>query len=204
MTATLNASTSTGVVLTSDTSGNLDIQSNGVSKLSVTASGVGIPAYNPSASLITAKTTVASTSGTSIDFTGIPSWAKRITVMFSNVSTNGSSIVQIQVGSGSFVTSGYVCIASGFSSTNAVTLAFTAGIATGDSGNASFNRYGNVYLTTLGSNIWTADGGLALNNLGKHICSGGVTLSGALDRVRITTINGTDVFDAGSINILYE
>jgi hypothetical protein len=34
--------------------------------------------------------------------------------------------------------------------------------------------------------------------------SGGVALGGALDRVRITTVNGTDTFDAGSINILYE
>lgn len=35
--------------------------------------------------------------------------------------------------------------------------------------------------------------------------SGGtISLAGALDNVRLTTVNGTDTFDAGSINILYE
>jgi len=47
---------------------------------------------------ITSGTAVASTSGTSIDFTGIPSWVKRITVMFDVVSTNGSAIILIQLG----------------------------------------------------------------------------------------------------------
>ena len=66
------------------------------------------------------------------------------------------------------------------------------------------NRYGNVYLTTLGSNIWTATGSFALPAIGQHLFSGGLSLAGALDRVRITTVNGTDTFDAGSINIMYE
>ncbi len=33
---------------------------------------------------------------------------------------------------------------------------------------------------------------------------GGKTLSAILDRIRLTTVNGTDTFDAGQINIMYE
>ena len=153
---------------------------------------------------IVSGTAVASTSGTSIDFTGIPSWVKRVTVMFNGVSTNGTSVVQIQLGSTSFVTSGYSCIASGFSGGAANTLSFTSGIVTGDSSTAAMARSGIITIDNVSGNAWVADGGLALPAIGKHICSGGVTLSGTLDRVRITTVSGTDTFDAGSINILYE
>ena len=65
----------------------------------------GTPVMN--ASVITSGTSQASTSGTSIDFTSIPSWVKRITLMFNGVSTNGTSNYQIQIGSGSVTTSGY-------------------------------------------------------------------------------------------------
>jgi hypothetical protein len=37
-----------------------------------------------------------------------------------------------------------------------------------------------------------------------NVVSGSKTLAGTLDRIRITTVNGTDTFDAGQINILYE
>lgn len=143
-------------------------------------------------------------SGTSIDFTGIPSWAKRITVMFSGVSTNGASVLHIQLGSGTIQTTGYECIASGFASTNATTLGFTSGFATGDSSANAQIRNGHFEIVNIASNRWLFDGGLSLTGLGKHIGSGGVTLAGTLDRVRITTVNGTDTFDAGTINILYE
>lgn len=149
-------------------------------------------------------TAVASTSGTSIDFTGIPSWAKRITVMFSGVSTNGASVLHIQLGSGTIKTTGYECIASGFASSNATTLGFTSGFATGDSSADTQIRNGHFEIVNIASNRWLFDGGLSLTGLGKHIGSGGVTLAGTLDRIRITTVNGTDTFDAGTINIMYE
>jgi hypothetical protein len=34
--------------------------------------------------------------------------------------------------------------------------------------------------------------------------AGDVALSGTLDRIRITTVNGTDTFDAGTINVSWE
>lgn len=149
-------------------------------------------------------TAVNSTSGTSIDFTGIPSWVKRITVMFSGVSTNGASVLHIQIGSGTIQTTGYECIASGFTATSANTLGFTSGFATGDTSSTAQIRNGHFEIINIASNRWLFDGGLSLTGLGKHISSGGVTLSGTLDRVRITTVNGTDAFDAGQINIMYE
>jgi hypothetical protein len=146
----------------------------------------------------------ASTSGTSIDFTSIPSWVKRVTVMFSGVSTNGSSDVQIQIGAGSVTTSGYLGTASNLSG-GVGTGAYTAGFGI-NSGGASVLRHGLFIITSLGSNIWSASGNIGISGLGNYmsVAAGSVTLGGTLDRVRITTVNGTDTFDAGSINIIYE
>jgi hypothetical protein len=158
------------------------------------------------ASSIVTGTAQNSTSGTSIDFTGIPSWVKRITVMFNQVSTNGSSNKLIQLGAGSVTTTGYVAESTSFSGAavggaSSYTTGF--GIASGGAGEALF---GNITICQLGSNLWVAN--YVLGNVtganNAWIGSGYVTLSGALDRVRITTVNGTDTFDAGSINILYE
>lgn len=155
-------------------------------------------------SVLVSGTAVAATSGTSIDYTGIPSWAKCISIIFYNVSTTGASPVQIQIGSGAFVTTGYSSIASGFSGGGATTLGFSSGIVTGDSGASNFQRFGVIRLALVGSNLWSATGQLALPAIGQHVFAGGLGLSGALDRVRITTINGTDTFDSGSVNIIYE
>jgi hypothetical protein len=150
-------------------------------------------------------TAVASTSGTSIDFTSIPSWVKRVTVMFSGVSTNGSSNLLVQIGAGSFTTSGYVSQATQTSASNN-TASSTAGfIATGAFA-ANITYSGHAVITNITGNTWVesnvlgGQSGFANNNYG----AGNVALGGTLDRVRITTTGGTDTFDAGSINILYE
>ena len=162
--------------------------------------------YTGGTSLITSGTAVASTSGTSIDFTGIPSWAKRVTVMLNGVSTNGSSIVQIQLGSGSVTTTGYITGAQNFYANNAFQIASsTSGFLFSDGG-ATDARSGALILNLLGSNTWVGIGSataIAANGAGTTT-QGSIALSGTLDRVRITTVNGTDTFDAGSINILYE
>lgn len=152
---------------------------------------------------ITQGTAVASTSGTSIDFTGLPAWIKRITVMFNGVSTNGTSNILVQLGAGSITSSGYVSTsaystATAISSTNS-----TAGFVFGQIVAAN-TCAGSLVITTLGSNIWVANGLTRQATNSASWTAGDVTLSGTLDRVRITTANGTDTFDAGSINILYE
>lgn len=153
-------------------------------------------------------TAVASTSGTAIDFTGIPSWVKRITVMFNGVSSNGTGRIQLQLGtSGGIESTGY--ISQNFNTYDGGTL--NVGIQTASfqlSGtNVGANLwYGQVILSNLSGNTWTEyhclvpDTSSANARLG--IGGGAVTLSDVLNRVRI--IAGTDTFDAGTINIMYE
>jgi hypothetical protein len=156
---------------------------------------------------ITSGTAVATTSGTAIDFTGIPSWVKRITVMLNGVSTNGSSPVRLQAGSGTVQASGYSGYNLQYSNTSIagsnVSAGFDLSVASGEGSSAT--RIGSVVFTLLSGNTWVANGTIGLSNTtyGSTV-SGSVTLSGTLDRVRLTTQNGTDIFDAGSVNILYE
>lgn len=151
---------------------------------------------------ITSGTAVASTSGTSIDFTGIPSWVKRITVMFSGVSTSATSLIQIQLGdAGGFEITGYVGSASSGTSatTNSAGFLVTANLT------AATTQSGVITISSLGSNVWAQNGCLGFSNASAVNVSGGTkTLSDTLTQVRITTVNGTDTFDAGTINILYE
>ena len=151
-------------------------------------------------------TAVASTSGTSIDFTGIPSTAKRITVMFNGVSFNGTSNMLIQIGSGSIINAGYTStsatVISGSASSGVTS---TAGFieATGAAANIIS---GHAVLINISSTLWVFSHSHGFLNAAAASCGGGTspTLSGALDRIRITTTNGTDTFDAGTINIMWE
>lgn len=115
----------------------------------------GASVSSMASSVITQGTAVASTSGTSIDFTGIPSWVKRITVMFNGVSTNGSSIIQLQIGAGSVDTSGYLGSA-GYVQNAAATGAanFTTGFGISAGASATCVYHGTMVLTLLGSNQW--------------------------------------------------
>ena len=155
---------------------------------------------------ITSETSVASTSGTTVDFISIPSTVKRITIMLSGVSTNGTSTPQIQLGAGSVVTTGYNSCGTACAGTIvAATTNSTTGLIIGAGGGAGDVRHGSAVLTLIGSNVWTISGTLGYSGDSVACFFGGsVALSGTLDRVRITTVNGTDTFDAGLINILYE
>jgi hypothetical protein len=197
------------VVLSGNTSGAVtlavpDVAGTNTITLPASTGTVALTSQVPNG--LTSGTAVASTSGTSIDFTSIPSWVKRITVMFRTVSANGSSIIQVQVGSGSVSTSGYL---SSCGAINGGTgqAGSTAGIAVTTGLASSSNFSGFVVFSSFGSNQWIASGNSQYtNDPGAIYMSAGYTptLSGALDRVRITTVNGTDAFDAGLINILYE
>ena len=157
--------------------------------------------------LLTLGTAQASTSGAAITFTGIPSWAKRVTVMFDRVSTTGSDNWVIQVGSGSILTSGYNGCSTIFSSSTLATGVYAAGWGIKND-LAPSSVSGSVFLTLVASNVWAASGVLSTPNTApdmySFLTSGSVTLSGALDRVRVATLNGVQTFDAGSINIMYE
>jgi|DEB0MinimDraft_4_1074332.scaffolds.fasta_scaffold48137_3 hypothetical protein len=153
------------------------------------------------ANVISSGTSVASTSGTSIDFTSIPSWVKRITVMFNGVSTSGTANPLIQIGSGSITSSGYTSRSAYISGASVNDTTFTAGF--GIYGATASNTYtGHIIVTNISSNIWVCSS--VIGGSASWFSTGVVSLSGVLDQVRITTSNGTDTFDAGSINILYE
>jgi hypothetical protein len=166
----------------------------------------GTTTLTPS-NIIKSETAKPTTSGTEVLFTGIPSWVKRITVMFNGVSTNGSSAFLIQLGSGSISTSGYqsngVILQNGVTPTSQGS---TAGFISANSGAATDFFHGVYVFNLLGSNFWTGSGSLVRysGTYQTHLSVGGVALGGLLDRLRLTTVNGTDTFDAGSVNILYE
>jgi hypothetical protein len=152
-------------------------------------------------------TAVASTSGTSIDFTSIPSWVKRITVMINGLSTNGTSDPLIQLGdSGGIENTGYVAGAAvmtgsstGFSS--------TAGFPISGSWSAAvvFSGIITLALHDAATNTWTASVVGGRTDASGAFSGGGYkALSATLDRVRITTVGGVNTFDAGSINIMWE
>jgi hypothetical protein len=188
------------IVLNGATSGNVTIDANAISGTSV----ITLPVGSGTFPLMNLSTAVATTSGNAIDFTSIPSWVKRITVMFNGVSTNGSFGIQVQIGSGSIITSGYTstCNAtstSGVSSNNS-TIGFFL-IAS----NAGFTMSGSMILTLINTNTWISTHVCKIGT--GHVISGGgdcTALAGSLDRVRISTLSLLEAFDAGSVNILME
>jgi hypothetical protein len=151
-------------------------------------------------------TAVATTSGTSIDFTSIPSWVKRITVIFTSVSTAGTSPVQVQLGdSGGVETTGYTGTAVAIVSTNSLNIAsYTSGaVLIGQL--TTTVRSGSMVITNINGNEWQFSSINANDDVGYLGWTSVIkTLSATLDRVRLTTVNGTDTFDAGTANIIYE
>jgi hypothetical protein len=174
--------------------------------------GTGTLVANGVNSSIVSGTAVTCSGQTSIDFTGIPSWVKRITVMFSGVSTSGTSLFLVQLGdAGGFEITGYASQANSITTTPAVTATTnTAGFVLGASALVAASTYsGTTSIVKLDGNSWVYSSliirdGTASSNFG----SGSKPLSDTLTQVRITTVNGTDTFDttpsAGKINILYE
>lgn len=185
-----------------------NITSDKIANASITTAKIADDNITPAklSQPLTMGTPVASTSGTSIDFNNIPSWVKRITVMWAGVSTNGTSNVIVQIGSsGGIKTSGYVGAGTSFAAAGA-TLAMSTGFLTSVDTQAAQTRNGSSVLTLLSNNTWTYTS--VLGNPGATVgilwAGGHADLGATLDRIRITTVDGTDTFDAGSINILYE
>lgn len=150
---------------------------------------------------------VAPASGVAVEFLGIPSWAKRITVMGSAVSTNGSSLEMIQLGdSGGFELTGYE------SNTSALTgSALTSNITTGlmiNNGTGAGNTIdfvASIVLINPATNTWVFSCNSNFRGVAQmQVSAGAKSLSAPLDKVRVTMYNGADTFDAGSVNILFE
>jgi len=187
------------LIIAGDTSGQVTVAAPAVAG----SNTLTLQAATATSAVNTLATAVASTSGTSIDFTGLPAWVKKITLMFANVSTNGSSIVIIQLGTGSttYTTSGYL----GSAASNATIANYTTGMATTAARGSAYVNHGATTITNITGNSWVASGTMGNSDSAIMSYSGSsIALGAALTAVRITTVNGTDTFDAGTINILYE
>jgi hypothetical protein len=197
------------IVLMGSTSGSCTLQEQAVAGTSVLTLpvGTGTVVANNVNSAIVSGTAQNSTSGTAIDFTGIPSWAKRITILFNGVSLSGTDDLLLQIGdSGGIETTGY-------NSTGGASGGGTQFVVGGSATTTGFLVFNNTsagsvnfnfpyVLTNFSGNVWV--GSYSGNEGIRVIAGGGIkTLSDVLTQVRITR-TGTNTFDAGSINILYE
>lgn len=192
-----NAGSTTQDVLTVDAAGVVDLP------VGVTSGSAPLGRMQ----LFAAK---ATTSGTYVDFspadgTGIPSWAKRVTVTLVGVSTSGTSPLSTQLGVGSTPTAaGYAGSAS----------AISTGVGTNTCPSTRWHHRtaiagsdlwsGQIIITNLTGNTWAMSSVMAEASASTAIAGGTVTLNGVLGMLRFTTSNGTDTFDAGSVSILVE
>lgn len=156
------------------------------------------------ASKITSATMQTPSAVTTVDFTSIPSWVKRITIQYNALSTSGTSNPMIQLGdSGGIETTGYSGSAWQGNTTNS---ANSTGFLMNTVTAAANSITGTATLTLMdaATNTWMISlvGHYSANVM--NLCAGSKALSATLDRVRITMVNGTDTFDAGTINIMYE
>lgn len=209
LTATAVAGATTITFPASTGNAVVDVATQTLTNKTLTSPTLNSPTINTptmGGSVITLGTSQASTSGTEVPFTGIPSWVNRVTVMFSGVSTNGTSVIIIQLGTSSgYETTGYLGSAGGQAGGAAGTTTFTTGFGLNASSTAANTRNGAVTISRLTGNTWVASGTTGNSDAAVVAYVGGSkALAAALDRVRVTTVNGTDAFDAGTINILYE
>jgi hypothetical protein len=187
--------------------GNLSVTKDvAISKdLSVTGSlTLAGTALNP-ATLGTAQN---STSGTTVSFNDIPSWVKRVTVIFGGVSVSGANEVEVVLGTGSsgtpvYVTSGYSGGGNRLTSSGTGGIVWTTGFMVRTNTGATVTS-GHMVITKLTGNTWVASSVLGGTSGDFSFISGGnIALGSALTQLRIKTTS-TDTFDAGQINILYE
>jgi hypothetical protein len=197
----------TTVLTLPTTSGTVVVGSSAVSAAGQIPFSTDGTTYTPTAKIVSGTAVNAATgSPTTIDFISIPSWVKRITVMFSGVSVSGTSNLLVQLGdSGGIETTGYTSNAGGYGS---AAVASSIGLLLNQQNTAAGTWSGMQVITSLlSSNTWSSVSTLSNGGTGTtalQMSGGTKSLSDTLTQIRITTVNGTDTFDAGTINILYE
>jgi hypothetical protein len=148
-------------------------------------------------------------SGTTVSFTGIPSWVRRVTVNFYNVSTSSTSIPGIQLGtSGGITTSGYTAgYQYGSSAAYGNVTSLLPIYHTGSSGTGiALSTVMILNLVDTSTNKWVTQGVTVQSVGGGSLTQwgGSIALSGALSQLRAIMVNTTDTFSAGTINVMYE
>jgi hypothetical protein len=195
-----------GCIVTADIADN-NVTTAKIDNISVTEIKIADDNVTPAklAQPLTLETAQSAT-GTEVDFTGIPSWVKRVTVMFANCSRSGSSATLIQLGdAGGFETTDYLGSGSLLSGASNSTSAFTSGFGLSLGGTGAIVYHGTVSVFLIDSNTWACSGvtGRSDGTI-TGVTAGSKTLSDTLTQIRITHVNGSDTFDAGTINIMYE
>ena len=196
------------VVISGDTSGSITLQAPAVAGSSVLTlpTGTGTVTVAGVNSTLVSGTAQATTSGTFKDFTGIPSWVRRITIILAGVSWATSQSPRVQIGTGGVVTTtGYSGTSGGYSSagTNVISMG-TTGFDV--NGNASTTAHSGVIVlseVSVSSNTWVCDANVGQVGSRMLHTGGVVALSGSLDIVRFTSVAG-GTLATGTINILYE
>jgi hypothetical protein len=149
--------------------------------------------------------TAITASTATIDITGIPSWAKRIEILFSGVSLNGTSQFLFQLGtSGGFVSTGYTGAGARYNGSTFAAANFTTG-ATYANITTGIVFSGSTVFTNTSSNLWVWSGQLGSGSATEMFgtTNGGISLGGTLTQLRITTVGGVNTY-SGTINIIYE
>jgi hypothetical protein len=183
----------------------------------ITNSGVTSVNGNTGAVVTITSGTAVTASGTSVTFGSIPSSAKRVTLLLDQISTNGTSPLFVRLG-----TSGGMDSSNNYSYVNHVLGAGLERISSLSGGSypngfclsleAQFTTAGSSYsgefvFSLINSNNWIISGqmsNLVSPGLWHYLTTGRKSLGGALTQLQIYTLNGTDTFDAGTFNILYE
>ena len=186
------------LILSGDTSGTITLDAPAIAGLNTMTLAAATGTLSPKV-----LSTAVSASGTSVDFTNIPSWVTRVTVMFQGVSLSGTDNVLVQIGSGSFTTSGYVSTSgrvkdASSANTDQSTSGFICRV-----GLAAGTLSGAMTIMQFSSTAWVSNHSAKMNTDEVVVGGGDISFAGAIDRVRITR-TGTNTFDAGSVNIMYE
>ena len=143
--------------------------------------------------------------GTQVDIPNIPAGTSKIEIAISELSTNGTSIPLLRLGSGGIEESGYIGSVTFVSASGQGASAHSIGFNLVTSGNPATSVFtGIVFLEHVGGNLWVGAANLSYEDTAASVIGAGrKTLSGVLDSLRMTTANGTDAFDSGTIRVRY-
>ena len=174
------------------------------------ASGITITspviAGTPSGVGVLTSGTAQSASGATVSFTGIPSWAKRITVLLKDVTTVSTGLPAIRAGAGSYEATGYSSTNNAIGqSTVASSLSATTSWDLQNSGGSTQIYSGQLVITRLEGYLYTIAGQVSYNTNGSTaLTTGYKTFSGDISQLQLRMSTGADTFNGGSINIMYE